>query len=62
MDNGDLLKKTERTKQKEKDKRINEVVSQIRNMNKGEIKSDVTGSYTGTSEDDGYPEQDADDL
>ena len=29
---------------------------------RGEVHSDVLGSYTGTAEDDPVPEQDADDL
>lgn len=31
-------------------------------MNKGNIPSDINGSYTGTPTDDLYPVQDADDL
>ena len=62
MQYGDISKRIEKTKRKEKDKRLEEVISQLRDTNKGEIKSDVAGSYTGTSEDGGRPEQDADDL
>ena len=39
-----------------------EAMQQLRDINKGEIPSDTMGSYTGTSYDDGNPEQDADDL
>lgn len=34
----------------------------LRRQGRGEIESDVLGSYTGTPEDGGVPEQDADDL
>lgn len=34
----------------------------LRQQGRGDIPSDVLGSYTGTPEDGGVPEQDADDL
>lgn len=34
----------------------------LKRQGRGEIPSDVLGSYTGTAEDDPVPEQDADDL
>ena len=34
----------------------------LRRQGRGEIRSDVQGSYTGTPEDGGMPVQDADDL
>lgn len=34
----------------------------LRRQGRGEIRSDVQGSYTGTPEDGGVPVQDADDL
>lgn len=41
-----------------------EAAAVLRRMNKGEIPSDVLGSYTGSPRDEEYPvpEQDADDL
>ena len=34
----------------------------LQNQGRGEIHSDILGSYTGTAEDNEIPEQDADDL
>ncbi|MCI9273223.1 MAG: hypothetical protein HFE39_04600 [Clostridiales bacterium] len=39
-----------------------EVAKVLRQEGKGEISSDVSGSYTGTPIDGGVPVQDADDL
>ena len=43
-------------------KRVTDAIEAYAQHNKGEIKSDVLGSYTGTGQKDQKPEQDADDL
>ena len=42
--------------------KIKNVAVTLKNMNKGEIPSDVLGSYTGITRDNELPVQDADDL
>ena len=53
-------------KQKKINMRRSDPVSQATNSmvteGRGKILSDILGSYTGTPEDGGVPEQDADDL
>lgn len=41
---------------------IKKMAVTLQNMSKGEIPTDVMGSYTGTARDDDIPIQDADDL
>lgn len=43
-------------------RKVNEMISVMRNENRRGAKSDVLGSYTGTPIDDEVPVQDADDL
>lgn len=50
------------SKQNKKAHRIINIAATLPNMNKGKIKSDVQGSYTGIGTDGSYPVQDADDL
>lgn len=38
------------------------MATSMRSSGRGEIKSDILGSYTGTAEKNEVPEQDADDL
>lgn len=38
------------------------IAAALRQESKGEIPSDVLGSYTGTPREEEHPEQDADDL
>ena len=42
--------------------RIAELIAVIRGQNRGDIPTDVLGSYTGLSRDGDRPVQDADDL
>ena len=42
--------------------RISELIAVIRGQNRGDIPTDVLGSYTGLSRDGDLPIQDADDL
>ena len=43
-------------------RRIISIAATIRSENKGDIPSDVTGSYTGMTRENEHPIQDADDL
>jgi len=51
---------------KRKDKKKNstavDIAPEIHSKKRGGVVSDILGSYTGTSQDGGAPEQDADDL
>lgn len=44
------------------EQKAEKVASMMKQTGKGSILSDVSGSYTGTPQDDLYPVQDADDL
>lgn len=45
-----------------KEEKVGKMASTLPNMSKGDIPSDVLGSYTGTPRDGEKPDQDADDL
>ncbi|MBR3751326.1 MAG: hypothetical protein IKK58_06080 [Clostridia bacterium] len=49
-------------KSKNRQKSTKSAVMEKMKGGKGDIKSDVLGSYTGNPEDGGMPQQDADDL
>jgi len=49
-------------KAKKRDSTAVEIAPEIRSKKRGNVVSDILGSYTGTSQDGGAPEQDADDL
>lgn len=56
-------RKPEKTKTEKKSRSKVEALSDtMRTENRGEIPTDVMGSYTGTPYDGGMPSQDADDL
>ncbi len=48
--------------QAEISRRLREESRTLQRQGRGEIESDILGSYTGTPEDGEVPEQDADDL
>lgn len=45
-----------------KEEKVGKVASTLPNMSRGDIPSDILGSYTGTPRDGEKPDQDADDL
>lgn len=56
-----MEKKNEKSKTHVSD-RVNAITDSMVTEGRGEILSDILGSYTGTAHDGGVPEQDADDL
>lgn len=56
-----MEKKYKKTKNSASDL-VTAVTDSMVSEGRGEILSDILGSYTGTAQDDGVPEQDADDL